>query len=122
MKTFFKKEQFIFLTVILQFLPTVALAQIVQCTDDCGFDDLIILIDKVINFLLFNLSIPLSAILFAYAGFMLMTAGGNESKISGAKQIFGGVLWGLLIAFGAWIIVHTILTALGLDSDYSFLN
>jgi hypothetical protein len=53
---------------------------------------------------------------------MLVTAGGDPGKIAKAKEIFNSVLWGLLIAFLAWIIIHTLLVATGLDPSYSFLN
>lgn len=96
--------------------------KIIDSTEACGFSDLMIMINGIINFLLFNVSIPLAAILFAWAGFTFVTAAGNESKISKAKEIFGAVLYGLLIAFLAWLIINTVLDALGLNSDYSYLG
>ena len=43
----------------------------VNCpNDDCGFNDFITLINRVISFILFNLAVPISAIMFAYAGFL----------------------------------------------------
>lgn len=123
------------LIILLPFVPAIVLAALVPCggkvddpatawneTDACGFTHLILMIGILIEFLLVNIAIPVAAMLFAYAGFLMMTAGGNESKIGEAKQIFGGVLWGLLIAVLAWVIVYTVLEALGLDPSYSELN
>ncbi len=110
---------------ILLFLPVISSAQLVPCGgagDPCEFSDLMVMINSIINFLLFNLAIPVAAIMFAGAGFMLMMAGGDPGKISQAKEIFNSVLTGLLIAFMAWIIVQTLLVAAGLDPSYSYLG
>ena len=123
------------LIILLPFLPVVVLAALVPCggrvddlstawdeTEACGFSHLIILINIIINFLLITLAVPIAAIMFAVSGFILMTAGGDPGKISRAKEIFGSVLWGFLIAFLAWIIVQTLLLAAGLDPSYSYLS
>ncbi len=125
--TFFlkaKKAKYILIGILL-FLPGFVFAALVPCGgpgDPCGFSDLIVMINGIINFLLFSVAIPVAAIMFAAAGFMLITAGGDTGKISQAKEIFGSVLWGILIAFMAWIIIQTLLVAAGLDSDYSYLT
>ena len=51
--------------------------------------------------------------MFAYAGFVLLTAGGDTSKLKKAKDVFTNVALGLVFAAAAWLIVHTILTTLG---------
>ena len=136
MKIFLKAKKIKYTLIgILLFSPIFVSAGLVPCgakindpatpwneMDPCGFSHLMIMINGIIYFLLFNVAIPVAAILFAYAGFMFMTAAGNEGKISKAKEIFGAVLYGLLIAFLAWLIVNTVLTALGLNSDYSYLK
>lgn len=86
--------------------PLFAFAQIVPCDTNCDFDNLIVLAGNIVNFLLFDLAMPLAAISFAYAGFLLLTQGGNEANLSKAKTIFWYVLLGLVVAFGAWAIVH----------------
>ena len=122
----FLKGKYIFLAIVLLFLPAITLAQLVPCggpgEDPCGFSHIMILINNIIKFLLFNLAIPVAAIMFAAGGFMLMTAGGDSGKISKAKEIFTSVLWGLLIAFLAWIVIHTLLSAAGLKDGYSYLS
>jgi len=112
------------LAAILLFLPIVASAQgLVPCSGaDCGFDHLVILVNRVIDYLLVNIAIPLAAIMFAVGGFKIMMAGGESGKISEGKKVIIDVLYGLLIAFLAWVIVHTLLDVAGLDSSYSFLE
>jgi hypothetical protein len=80
---------------------------------NCDFNALMILVNNVVKFILFKLALPIAAIMFAYAGFELLTAGGDTAKMKKAKTIFINVALGLIIAAAAWLIVNTILTILG---------
>lgn len=71
-----------------------------------------ILINRVVNFVLFGLALPLAAILFAYAGIRMLVSGGSEESRSTAKKIIADTAFGLIIAAAAWLIVNTILTLL----------
>lgn len=80
-------------------------------TNPCGFNDVIILINNIIFFIIFYLAIPICAIMFAYAGFLLVTAGGEAAGArTKAKTIFLHAALGLVIAVAAWLIVKTILS------------
>ena len=85
---------------------------------DCDFNQLMVLIDKIIKFMLFDLSIPLAAVLFAYAGYLLMTSGDNSGKRTRAKGLFMSVGIGLVVALAAWLIIETILSTLGYDGSW----
>lgn len=89
--------------------------------DDCGFNDFITLINRVISFILFNLAIPISAIMFAYAGFLLVTAGGAGEKTK-AKDIFTNTVTGLVIAAGAWLVINTLLSIVGKPGMWSWIG
>jgi hypothetical protein len=92
-------------------------------TDKCTYQDVIILAQTVIKFLIFQLAAPIAAIMFAYAGFTYITNGGNESKIKQAHDIFLYVFWGLIIALAAWLVVNFILQfLLGENSAFNFLG
>lgn len=80
--------------------------------DPCSFAKFIDLIRNIVNFLMFKVAVPLSAILFAYAGFLMMFAGGDEGKIKSARAIFWWVFVGIIITLSAWLIVNTITTSL----------
>src|SRR3990167_1410587 len=84
-----------------------------SATAPCKFDDIIKLINNVINFILTYMVIPIVAILFAYAGFLLVTSGGQDSARTKAKDIFTNAVFGLIIAFAAWLIVKLTLSILG---------
>ncbi len=71
------------------------------------------LISNVISFILFKMVLPISAIMFAYAGWLMISAGGEAGQITQAKEIFGNIVLGLVIALAAWLIVKQILFILG---------
>lgn len=79
----------------------------------CGFDDLMLQINKFITFLIFDLAMPLAAIAFCYAGFLFMTSGDSPGNREKAKGIFKSVLIGFVIALAAFLIVKTIMIGLG---------
>lgn len=83
----------------------------------CDFNYLFKLINKVVNFFFVALAVPIAAILFAYAGIMLIFSGGQSGKIEKAKSIFMSVAVGLILAGACWLIIHLILTIL----DYNGL-
>src|SRR4051812_17147611 len=81
------------------------------------FNEFMELLNRAINFIIFGLSVPIMAIMFAYAGLMLITAQGGEKK-SEAKEIFLNTVIGFAIVCAAWLIIHTILTILGYPSSW----
>jgi len=84
--------------------------------EDCGFKHIFELINKVVTFILFVMAVPIAAIMFAYAGFLLITSGGETSKRTKAKKIFTNVAIGIILAVGAFLIVKTILSLVGYNT------
>lgn len=111
---------------LLLMMPVVSLAQdtpLVRCGTStnpapCGFADLINLVNTVIHFILFDMVIPIAAIMFLYAGFELVTSGGSTEKRGIAKKVFTNAVIGLVIAIACWLIVATILSILGYDGAW----
>jgi len=89
-----------------------------QVSNPCGFNDLLVMVNKVINYALFVLFIPIAAILFAYAGFMLITSGGEVGKKKKALSVFWNVGLGLVIAVASWLIISTLLSIVGYDGSW----
>jgi len=112
---------FVFLLIFI-FVPVFVFGQepdtgLIPCDGlDCQFTDFIQLIYNVMRFLI-GLGLTFSVIVFAYAGFIYMTAGGDESKIKKAHGMFLSVVIGLVLALGAFLIVEVIANTLGLDSQ-----
>ena len=91
----------------------------------CTFNHLIQLIQNIINFLIVSIAIPLAMILFAYAGWLYMSAGGDSGKISQGHQIFRNVIFGLVLALAAWLIINTLANVFlqkGVFDGYFFLQ
>ncbi len=90
-------------------------------TNPCRFSHLADLINRVVKFLIIMI-LPLSAILFAYAGFLYLTSGGNtETKAKVTKMLTKAVA-GIVIVLAAWLIVKTIFWAVGASSDINLLD
>ncbi len=79
----------------------------------CTFETLLLLINKVIRFLIFVIGVPIVVLSFAYAGFVLVTSGGNPGKKDEAKSIIAKATTGLVILLAAWLIVRTVLLVFG---------
>ena len=120
-KTFF----FVVFTSFLFLAPSLfvfAQGGLVPCDgSNCDFNALITLVQNIINFLLL-VAAPIAAIMFAWAGFLYLSARGNSGQISKAHDIFWNVLWGLVIALAAWLIINTITNALLKNSGASLLG
>jgi hypothetical protein len=110
---------------LILIIPVISLAEntpLVQC-DNCGFNDLMALINRVIKFILFDMVIPISAIMFAYAGFLLVFSGADSSGAkTKAKSIFTNTVLGLIIAMAAFLIIRTILSILGYEGSWIGFN
>lgn len=94
---------------------------LVKCFNgaECGWKELIGMINGVINFLLFKMAVPIAAIMFFYAGFKMVTAGGEAAHArEQAKSIFSSTVVGLVVAVASWIIVKTIFSILGYEGDW----
>lgn len=91
--------------------PLLASAQLVPC-DNCSFDQIWDLLRNIVEFVLI-LSIPAAAIALAIGGFFMVANMGNKGKVETGKKILTNAIIGIVIAFSAWLIVRTILTALG---------
>ncbi len=79
--------------------------------DECNFSHFVQLAQNILDFLI-KIVVVGSVIVFAWAGFKYMTAGGNSSKIHEAHSIFKHVALGLILALVAWLIISTLLAVL----------
>lgn len=80
----------------------------------CGFADIIQLIERGIKYI-FVLMLPITAIVFAYAGFLFITSGGNSGKKTKAKKAMTSVLIGIIVVMAAFLMVRTLLVSLGVE-------
>jgi hypothetical protein len=84
----------------------------------CTFSDLVELAQAVANKIV-QVGLILSPLIFAYAGWLLLTSGANPGKRKDAQKIFLNVVIGLAIMLSAWLVVKLVLTALVNPSIYN---
>lgn len=75
--------------------------------DECDFADLLTLVNNVLNWLVM-ISFSAAIITFSWAGFTLLTSGGNPVKKDQAKKMLWSVVKGFTIILAARLIVYTI--------------
>jgi hypothetical protein len=73
--------------------------------------DLALLAQNILNDGIY-LAVFLSAVLFAWAGFKHMTAGGDVGQIHEANKVFSAVFIGLIIILSAWLVVSTLMSVI----------
>lgn len=117
------------ITFLLFIMPALSFAYslgdpLVPCTDskDCGFNALMTLVNNVIHFILYYMVIPIAAIMFAYAGIMIIISGDASSARTKAKSVFTNTFFGLIIAVAAFLIIRTILSILGYEGSWIGFN
>jgi len=121
-----KKSFSIFLLsfLLISLAGSVFAAGLVPCGNPdqkpCTICDFFVLISNVINFVLFTIVPPLAILLLAVGGFMYMVSyvapGQGPNLISRAKSVIVSTLIGLVIIYGAFVIVGTFLSLIGLAS------
>lgn len=75
----------------------------------CNVCELFHTANRVVNFALFNLLVPLATIMLIISGVRMATSGGSSTDLLRAKNLLQNVLIGIFLAFAAWAIVNTIL-------------
>jgi hypothetical protein len=91
----------------------------VQYQKQCDWNALMSLVNNIINFILYYMAIPIAAIMFAYAGFLMVTAGGEAAGArTKAKGIFTNAVIGLVLAAACWLIIKLILSVTGYNGAW----
>lgn len=118
MKRIFFLSLLIFLISAYLFLFSASSASaltIVKCeTSDpnspsCNLCEAFKMISRGIRIALYIVLPGVAAFAFMLAGVLFLFAGGNEGTVKTGKDIIKVTVYGILIAFGGWIIVNTIM-------------
>ena len=118
--------------VFLAFPLAAFAAPIVPCGDQtnpttgavlnpCTFNHFLVGIKNIIDFLLM-ITGSIAAIIFAYAGFLVLTAGADEGKVKQAKELSWSVVKGFALMLSAWLLVKLVLAGLGVQPDFILLQ
>lgn len=116
---------FIALTLFLTF-GQVQAAGLVPCggygEPSCTFCHFFEMINNIIRDVLFKFVPAIAALMLVVGGILFLFAGVNPEALNQAKGIMTSVVIGLVIILGAWIIINTILTQIGIVSSPSVLQ
>jgi len=74
---------------------------------------------NIINFISFDLAIPVAILMIVVAGVIYMTSGGADQKVALAKTIFTNVIIGLVIIFASWLLIDTLIKTIATTSTES---
>lgn len=74
-------------------------------TQPCSICHLYIMTGNLINFVIYNIAIPLAALMFLVAAVYLIFSGGSEERIKTGRAIFQNTVIALLIVFVSWIVL-----------------
>ncbi|MCA9360284.1 hypothetical protein H6785_01740 [Candidatus Nomurabacteria bacterium] len=88
---------------------------------DCNSCHLVVLAENILGWLI-GVMLVIFAITTAWAGFSLVTSGGNTSAKTEAKQKMTNALIGILIVMGAWLLVDTLMKSLLLGGEGELNN
>lgn len=80
-------------------------------THPCKFNDLLVMANKIIHFLMIDVAVPLAALGFMYTGARLVLFPKKEGEWTAAKERFEDVAMGFGIMLGAYVLIKTILFA-----------
>jgi hypothetical protein len=89
-------------------LPTIVPQECNQAGGCPSICSLAQLAQNVLNGAIY-LAVVLSAVLFAWAGFMYLTNSANSSGVSKAKEVFFNVMVGLVIVVGGWLVIDVVM-------------
>lgn len=88
---------------------SIVFAAIVPCTDNCNLCYLFTGVKNIIDFLVQGIAFPLAVLMLIYGGVKILTSGGSEEGRKKGKEAIESALWGLVLTFGAWLIIDTLL-------------
>ncbi|MEK7642784.1 MAG: pilin [Patescibacteria group bacterium] len=88
---------------------------------ECGFDDLITLINNIINTLIW-LAVPVATAVFAWAGITMLMHPTNPGKRTEAINMMKNVGIGLVVILSAWIVTTTLTKVLFTDKVPILIN
>jgi len=84
-------------------------------SNPCTFGHLIVLFDKIIEFFIKTLFLPLVTLAALWAGWLVLNGGNKSDNITKAKDIFIKILIGSFWVLAGWLVVKTILVGIGFD-------
>lgn len=106
-----------FILFLIFFAMSVSAAGLVPCNGlDCKPCDFFVGFVNVINFLVFTIT-PIASAIMAVAAGLILIFGGSETAKTMGKKILTNTVIGLVIVLCSWLIVNTIIRAIGKSTN-----
>lgn len=79
----------------------------------CSLCTFLQMINRIVVFLVRDVTAPLAGLLFLVGGIMMVASGGSEDRFKKGKEMFKNTAIGVLIVLASWAIVNTLITTFG---------
>ncbi len=120
------KYTLVIILLLAIFAPSIASAGIVPCggpeQKSCNLCHLYTLVKNGIDFMLLDLILPVAVIALLIGGIFLLASRGNPQMMETGKNAITNTIIGVIIAFGSWLIIATIVNTLGYDNFIAAWN
>lgn len=93
-----------------------------QTTKECGFNDLIILANIIIKFLMIDVAVPLAALGIMWAGGNLIVNQNKEGAWTEAKESFWSIGMGFGIMLGSFVLLKLVFFTFLSADQISFMD
>lgn len=120
-----KMKKFILISLFLLAIatPTFAADRLVPCDGpDCDICNFFQMLVNVYQFIVFQIATPLAVIALTVGGIFMMISAGNPGLFGKGKTILWAAIIGLVLVFGSFLIINTILTILGYNQGLGNIN
>ena len=112
-----KKILFILILVLFLVPQLVRSEGLVPCggpgEEPCQLCHLFVMLDRIIDFILFKIIPPLAILMLGIGGVMFFFGGGNPETLRTAKRLITSVAMGIAIVYGAWLIINIFFAIIG---------
>ena len=81
----------------------------------CQFCHIFVMLDRIIDFVLFNIVFPVAVLLIVIGGIKYIFSSGNPGTIKQANSILFSTTVGLIIIFSSWLIISEFMTTIGVS-------
>ena len=103
-------------------VPFLVSAAIVPCGNSggtpCQLIDFFALLTNIYVFIVWNIATPLAILALMIGGIFLLVSAGNPNLMSLGRKIVWLAIIGLVLVFGSYLIIKTILTTLGFQYGF----
>lgn len=113
---------FISLIIIFLFSKTVLGAGLVPCgnpgEDACTIAHFFVMLANIYDFIVKYIATTLAVIMITVGAIFMMISAGNQNLFgTGRKMVYSAII-GLILVFGSWLIIDTILNILGYSGNW----